>query len=83
MRLGYWLRLQPEENDDSLESKQPPNINNQPEQFGSTPWGQDPSDSELDDYICYKPLQDDMITPDIVYHLFSRFVIAFVLYAYF
>ena len=65
------------ENDDSPESEQPRNISNQPEQFGSISGSQDSSDSESDDYIRYKPLQDGIISPEMVYDLFSRFVIAY------
>jgi hypothetical protein len=58
------------------ETEQPRNINNQPEHLGSISWSQDSSDSELDDDIHYKPLQGGIISPEMVYHLFSRFVIA-------
>lgn len=64
------------ENDDSPESEHTRNFNNQPAEFGSTSWSQDSSDSEPNDYIHYKPLQDGMISPEMVYLLFSRFVIA-------
>lgn len=61
------------ENDDSPESEHTRNINNQPAEFGSTSWSQDSSDSEPNDYIHYKPLQDGMISPEMVYLLFSSY----------
>jgi hypothetical protein len=65
------------ENDDCPEREQTPNINNQPKQSGSISGSQGSSDSKSDDYIRYKPLQDGIISPEMIYDLFSRFVIAF------
>jgi hypothetical protein len=64
------------ENDDSTESEQTGGINNQPTQLGPDFWSQGSSISELDDYIHYKPLQDGITSPEMVYHLFLMFVIA-------
>lgn len=36
------------------------------------PRRQDPSPSKMDDYWSYKPIQDGMISPEMVYSLFSR-----------
>jgi hypothetical protein len=64
------------DDDDSFESEQTQPNKNQPKQFGSAPRRQDHSPPKEDDYIHYKPVQDGIISPEMVYQLFSRFAVA-------
>jgi hypothetical protein len=55
------------EDDDFPGSEQTQGNNSQQKQFRPAPW---------DDDIHYKPMQDGMISPEMVYHLFLRFAVA-------
>ena len=44
-----------------------------PKRLRPAPRSQDPSPPKMDDYIHYRPVQDGLISPDMIYHLFSRF----------
>lgn len=46
----------------------------QAKQFKPSPLRQDPNPPKMDDYIHYKPVMDGMVSPEMVYHLFSRYV---------
>jgi hypothetical protein len=64
------------EDDDSPGSEQTQGNKNQQNQFGPTSRRQDPNSLKVDNYIHYKPVQDGMISPEMVYQLFSRFAVA-------
>ena len=62
--------------DDSPESEQTQPNKNQPKQFRPAPPRQDHSPPKVNGYIHYKPVQDGIISPEMVYQLFSRFDVA-------
>jgi hypothetical protein len=64
------------EDDDYHGSKQTRSNNNQPTQFRPSPWRQDPSPSKADDDIHHKPLQDGLISLEMIHQLFLRFAVA-------
>ena len=43
----------------------------QPKQLRPAPRRQGPSPPNMDDHLHYKPVQDGMISPEMIYHLFS------------
>lgn len=63
------------ENGDFPGSKQTRGNTNQSKQSRPAPWRQDPSPSNVDEFIHYKPVQDGMISPEMVYHLFMRYAV--------
>jgi hypothetical protein len=46
-----------------------------PNQNGPTPWRTPPSPSKLNDHLYYKPVNDGLIGPELVYDLFVRYVL--------
>ncbi|KIM94301.1 hypothetical protein OIDMADRAFT_106749 [Oidiodendron maius Zn] len=61
------------EDDGSPRSEQTRGNSNQPEQFGPAPWREGLNLSKVDEYIHYKPVQDGVMSPLLVYHLFSSY----------